>query len=148
MSNTHVGQVLTSTTLTTTSETVACAIPAFATNNPPGTGVTLDGELVVTTGTGVTALVVKYYQAPASASVVVGSAKPASAVAVGNTQTLNAAASITGVAVPLDMEDTSAAALSSPSGIQYFVTVTQTGATGNGSVTSATLNANSAVGSE
>lgn len=147
MSNTHTGQVLGNTTLTTTTETVVCVIAGFVTNNPQGTGVALDGMVDVSTGTGVTALVGKLYRAGATAPVV-GNAPPGGATQVGNSITAAASASSTAV-LPLDEEDTSATALNSGGvPLTYFATVTQTGATGNGAVSLAVLNANSATGPE
>lgn len=148
MSNTHTAQVLTTTTITTTNETVVAALPAFNTNNPGGTGVSLDGLAALSsTGAGTTAIVVRMYSAPPSAAVVVGNAKPANATLVGNAVTV-AVTAATATDVPLDIEDTSAAALSSPTGIQYFATLQATGATGNPTVATAVLNANSATNVE
>lgn len=122
-------QVTSTTTLVTTAETTAITVgaprqpmaaSAVASAGAP-TGVRIRGLLVVTTGTTVTALVVRIRQGSLTGAVV-------------TTFTIAAGASVVGVAVPFDAIDSSAAALPL-TGLEYFVTVSQTGAGTNGSVT-------------
>lgn len=122
-------QVTTSTTLVNAAETTAITVgaprqpmaaSAVASTGAP-TGVRVRGLLVVTTGATVTSIVVRIRQASLTGTVV-------------QSFTYNASASITGIAVPFDAIDTSAAALPL-TGLEYFVTVVQTGGSTNGAVT-------------
>lgn len=147
MSNTHVTQVASATTLATTTETVVAVLAGFITNNPGGTGVFLDGSVDVLTGTSTTAVVTKVYRAGATLPAV-GSGLPGGQTQVGNSVTETVTAGNT-VNVNLDAADTGGLANNS-NGVPlvYFATVTQTGAAANGSCTYAILGANSATPTE
>lgn len=114
------------TTITTTTETLASNVPVFPLV-PPGASpqnVIVRGCVWVTTGTGVTALNVKLRVGQSNTTT----------NQVGSTITILCGASAL-YAVPFHFIDT-VAADSGASG--YSITVTQTGASGNGTVTAVT----------
>lgn len=119
------------TTITTTTETTAANVPAspIYEGGPGGgnTGVVVRGCVYVTTGTGVTAL---------SAKLRVGQNNTTTAQN-GQTLTVPAIAS-TLVAVPFHFVDPTAPVGVNLNNSGYTITVTQTGASGNGTVTAVT----------
>lgn len=124
-------------TLTTTAETVLATLSAFQTDNPSGEGVVVSFDTQVTTGAGTTALVYRIRQGTTTSGTLVGAAITVPATA-------SVAQSPTGFAIL----DTSALALNDPNSLQYVVTVSQTGATGNGSTSQTTIQASSATAVE
>lgn len=122
------------TTLVTTAETACVTLPSFTPDNPQGQGIVVSGDINISPGTGTTSLVLKLRQ---GANTVTGTQ-------VGNSITVASSVS----AVGFNWLDTSALALNDPAGMQYTVTVTQTGATGNGTVSAATVTAQSATAVE
>lgn len=128
----HANMNTAAVTLTTTTETVLATLSPFAPNNPGGEGVVITFDTQVTTGTGVTALVYTIRQGTTTAGAVVGTAL-----------TVPATASAAQQPCGFSMLDTSALALKDLAGLQYVVTVSQTGATGNGSVSQTTIQASS-----
>jgi hypothetical protein len=130
---THANAVNTTTTLVTTAETVCATLSAFNTDNPSGEGVLVTIDVNISPGAGTTSLVLKLRQG----------------TGVGGVQVGNPITVASGVgAFGFSFLDNSALALNDPNGLQYVATVTQTGATGNGSVTAATITASSATAVE
>jgi hypothetical protein len=112
-------------TITTTTELATAVLPGIATG-PGGSAVQLLAVIAFTTGTGVTSVTVRVRQGSGITGTVVGSS---GAVVI--------AASTAGV-VPIEVIDNPAEV----NGLQYALTIQQAAATGNGSVTLATLIAN------
>lgn len=110
------------TTITTTTETVAASVPAHETNvGSNNQGVVVHGVVQVTTGASTTAIVVKLRL---GTNTITGTQ-------IGTSQTSPATASVDN-AVPFCFVDATPDDLASG----YSITVTQTGAAGNGTVKS------------
>lgn len=110
-------------TVTTTTETIAAQVTVSTDN--AGATVTLEGEVDLTTGTGTTAVTVQVRRGSTTAGPVVGSADvPAESAGAR-------------VVIPLQQIDSPGEVASQV----YSLTVTQTGATGNGTINNATLQA-------
>lgn len=139
--NLHCNAITGPTTVTTTTETVAITLTPFNTNNPGGEGVALNGMINMLAGASVTGINVKVYRAAAGAPGVVGAAVPAGATQVGATLLQTIAAAATG-SLSLNALDPSAAALLG-TGQQWFATVTQVAATGNGTINYSVMDAQS-----
>lgn len=110
------------TTITTTAETLAANIPATPVTPPPNaTAVIIRGRITVTTGTTVTSLVARLRGGQSNTTTnLIDTADPVAAGASGS------------FSVPFEFEDTSLADI----GIAgYSLTVVQTGAGTNGTVT-------------
>lgn len=122
----YISDVSADTPLVTTAETVVATLSNVA-NGGVGRPVTLSGNVVVTTGTTTSALVLRVREDSLTGTV----------VDEAETDTLAAAAGGT--------EDHAVVAVHSPSGElsgkTYVLTVAQSGATGNGSCVHATLRA-------
>jgi hypothetical protein len=107
----------------TAAETAIVNTPLGTFNNPGGQGNLVGGTAVVTTGTGATAVVLRVRQGVGTGGTLVG------------TFTVPQAAS-TVASIPYDFLDSSALALNSgAAGLQYTLTISQTGGTGAGTVT-------------
>jgi len=109
------------TTITTTSETLAANIPAFPLS-PPGAAqaIVIRGNIAVTTGTAVTALAVRLRVGQNNTTTaLVDAAEPMMAAASGS------------YSAPFEFEDT----VFGDANSGYSLTVVQTGATGNGTIT-------------
>lgn len=107
----------------TTTETIAATVQVSTDN--AGANVTLEGNLDLTTGTGVTGVTVQVRRGATVAGTVVGSAE------------VPAAAASTRVVFPIQVNDNPGEVASQ----SYVLTVTQTAATGNGTINSASLQA-------
>lgn len=116
-------------TLTTTAETAAITSNALAVNAPGGEGVLIQGTVTGATGAGVTSCQVRIRQgANTTTGTVVGAVM----------QEAQGASSFYSMA--FSVLDTSVGTAANPSGTaQYTVTVQQVGATGNGTVTLASV---------
>jgi len=137
MANTlHANQVLTTTTITTTTETVLATMLPFNTLNPAGEGVVVSFDTMVTSGTGTTALVFRVRQGTTITGALVANAITVPVTAGGT------------LPIGFTVVDSSALALNDQNGLQYVVTVQQTGATANGTCTAATITAESATAVE
>lgn len=113
-------------TVTTTSETVAVTSPVPDYQHPGGAGVLIRGTVSMTpAGTGTTALVIKVRQGTGTSGTQVG---PSTTISAGSTPGLDLNGSI-------EVIDENP---SEPLG-QYVITVTQTGASGNGTVAEAAI---------
>lgn len=124
--STEIANTATAVTVTTTSETVAVTSPLADLRRPAGSGVVIRGTVnLVPAGAATTAVVLKVRQGTGT-----------SGTQVGATQTVNVGAT-PGLDVTADIEviDYNPA---QPLG-QYVITVTQTGATGNGTIQQATI---------
>lgn len=128
MSNLSTVGVASNTTLVTTAEAVAATSAAKDIENPGGQGTRISGIVNVTTGAATTAVVVRVREDSLTGNVI-GEAL---------THTIGAAVSAT---IPFDALDTS---LTDDNKV-YVVTVTQTAATGNGTVNHAVINVEPAV---
>lgn len=129
MSSATATQSTAGATLTTTAETVAITSPVLAVNAPNGQGVLISGTVAGATGTGVTSVQVR---------VRIGS-NTTSGTVVGLVMQESAAAS-SFYSFGFSVLDTSVGTPSAPSGnAVYSVTVQQVGATGNGTVTLASV---------
>lgn len=113
-------QLLTNTTVTTTTETVALTLPAISTPGPDA-AVHIDGSLSMTYGTAATAVTVRVRRGTDATGTLVGEAN-AETVSAGNTSEQT-----------FDVRDTPGEV----AGQTYVVTVQQTAATGNGTVLAA-----------
>lgn len=133
MSNSHVNQNASPTTLVTTAETVAVVMSAFSPNNPQGEGVCLEGLLNLTAGTGTTAFTIRCYRGAG----VVGSA-PTGLTPVGGGQGVGGG----GGNAPFQFLDPTALVLNNQA---WTITVQATGATANGTVNNAIVEATSCV---
>lgn len=109
-------------TITTTAETLAANIPATPITPPPNaTAVIIRGRIVVTTGTTTSALTAKLRTGQGNTTTgQVDTSEPVDAAA-GVSQT-----------VPFEFQDT---ILANPGIAGYSITVTQTAATANGTIT-------------
>lgn len=110
-------------TVTTTSETVVASCPALPLDAVPSTPIRISGVVNITAGTGTTAVVVKIRQ---------GNTVGGTQVGVSLTHTLAAGAS---GQIAFDLLDSSFISTG------YCVTVTQTGASGNGTINDAAITA-------
>jgi hypothetical protein len=110
-------QVTTNTTVVTTAETIVATTPAISTPSPD-TPVTISGVLSMTYGTGTTAVTVQVRRGTTVSGTLVGEAN-AWNVTAGNTSEQTFSVKDT----PGDV-----------AGQSYVITVTQTGATANGTV--------------
>ena len=124
-SNVHVAQNTGAQTVVTTTELAVAQLLPYQVNNPGGEGVQLSGEIAITSGTGTTALVARIRQGNGITGNVVGNPITVTATA-GNLVELNPAA--------LDPNNLLG-------NIGYSLTIQQTGASANGSVTFANLTA-------
>lgn len=116
----------TAVSITTTSETVAVTSPLPDVRHPAGAGVVIRATVnLVPAGTGTTAVVLKVRQGTTTGGTQVGATQT---VSTGSTPGLDVTADIE----VIDYNP------SQPLG-QYCVTVTQTGATGNGTIQQATI---------
>lgn len=115
---------------TNVSTETAIAVSPAITNALPGGSVKVSGRLNITAGTGTTAINVKVRQGNGLTGAILGPA-------AGENHTLAAGAS---GSIGFDYDDTSGA-YGADGGIQYTVSVTQTGGTGAGTVNIGTINA-------
>lgn len=116
----------TDTTLTTTSEAVVATLSTVSTNRP-GQTVSLRGAFTLTTGVGTSALTIRVREDSLTGTVIGEAPVDAVEAAAGSVETHD-----------VYVED------SDPGEVQnktYVLTVQQTGATGNGTVSSASLEA-------
>jgi hypothetical protein len=134
MSNLHANAIASAQTLVTTAETVVGTITQFAVNNPQGEGVFIGGEFNITTGTGTTALSVRIRQGSLTGTT------------VGAARVHTIGAGVSGN-IGFSELDASAYGLANSSAV-YVVTVSQTGASANGTVNGGAITAQSAVVSE
>jgi hypothetical protein len=132
MANLHVAQNTGAQTVTTTTELAVAQLNPYQVENPGGTGVELAGEIAGTAGTGTTAVVARIRQGNGITGTVVGNPITVS-VTAGNTYEINPT-----------VEDVN----NLLGDIGYSLTIQQTGATANGSVSLANLTAQSATLSE
>jgi hypothetical protein len=118
------GYATPATAITTTTETLAQNIPAYPVSFPPNASgfVVVRGTLIVSTGAGTTQLVVKLRVGQSNTSTaLVGTAAPVDSGASGS------------FAAPFVLIDSNGQVNLTGSG--YSITVVQTSATGNGTVT-------------
>jgi len=132
MANLHVAQNTGAQTVVTTTELAVAQLNPYQVENPGGTGVQLSGEIAGTAGTGTTAVVARIRQGNGITGTVVGNPVTVS-VTAGNTYEINPT-----------VEDVN----NLLGDIGYSLTIQQTGATANGSVSLANLTAQSATLSE
>lgn len=133
MANLHVFQTSPAANVVTTNETFAGSTPTFPVDNPQGQGVQVEFAIGLTVGTATTALVVKVYR---------GANASGTLVATLTFETAAGANTFSGQAL-----DSNALALTNIAD-QYALTVTQTGATGNGTINTVNMSAQSATISE
>lgn len=129
-------QVTATTTLLTTSETVAAVTPlrnCDTVNSPPAEGVLISGIVSGAVGAGTTSIQVRVRQGFNGG---VGATAPAGTQVGNPLQVSVTAAGFHGIG--FSVQDASAFAFVNPN-LQYAVTVQQVGATGNGSVTQAQI---------
>lgn len=113
----------TAVNVVTTNETIGATVQVSTDN--PGANVTLEGNVDLTTGTGVTGVTVQVRRGATVAGAVVGTAE------------VPAVGASTRVVFPIQVNDQPGEVASQ----SYILTVTQTGATGNGTINSASLQA-------
>lgn len=133
MANLHVFQTSPGAPIPTTSETFAGATPTYSVDNPQGQGVQIEWAIGITAGTSTTAVVVKVYR---------GANASGTLVATLTFQCAAGANTVSGQAL-----DSNALALVNTVD-QYALTVTQTGASGNGTINTVNLSTQSATASE
>lgn len=132
MANLHAVTVTSAQPVVTTAETIIATMSPFSVANPAGQGVELHAAVNMTSGTGTTALVFTVRRGTTLAGTVVPNAYTHNTTA-GNV-----------VTVSLDVLDP----VTSASNQQYVLTVTQTGASANGSVALVAFTAMAATATE